>query len=69
MNYKVGDFGYWEFIILKATKYGTKATPIKGHYKVRKIEEQNILLADDDSEIIVSKHLITVFSKDEEVKD
>ena len=63
MNYNIGDFGYFEFIILKHTKYGKKATPITGHYKVIKIDDMNVCLSDDDEDIIVNKDLITVFDK------
>ena len=68
MNYNIGDFGYFEFIILKHTKYGKKGTPITGYYKVIEIDDKNVWLSDDDEDIIVNKDLITVFNKDENKK-
>ncbi len=59
---KIGDFGYFEFI-LETKKLKEKPALIKGYYKIIDQDKKNIMLQEEELEIIVPKAGILEFKK------
>jgi hypothetical protein len=64
-KYSVGDFGYWEFEIRYKNKYGEQLRGYNGHFEVIEQDSRNLLLADPDIQVLVTKKRIKKF----EIKD
>jgi hypothetical protein len=62
-KYSVGMFGYFEFTIRYKNKYGEQVRGFNGHFEIVEMDSRNLLLADPDMQVLVTKRRVKKFEQ------
>lgn len=63
MDYQIGDFGFFEFTIRYKNKYGEQLRSYNGHFEIKDQDSRNLILADPEIQVLVSKRRVKIFEK------